>query len=100
MTNEEEEVLEETIALAQAYRERLTDSPDQARPLGDLIMADLSRFCHEKTSTVSGALDQMDRYDPIAIVQLEGRRQVILRIREFIEMTDDEIAAALKSTGG
>jgi hypothetical protein len=61
---------------------------------GKVVLADLARFCHaQRTTFVPG--------DPNGSAQLEGRRQVFIRIREFVDMTEVEIrryADALEQT--
>ena len=53
----------------------------------DLVLADLERFCHyRKTTHVIG--------DATGSAQLEGRRQVFLRIAQMIEVTDEELDKA------
>lgn len=48
--------------------------------------ADLAAFCHEReTSVVPGNRDMT--------LVLEGRRQVILRIRNLLDLTPEELAA-------
>jgi len=51
---------------------------------GERVLADLATFCHaSKTTHVMG--------DPYGSAQLEGRRQVWLRIREGLDLTDAQI---------
>ena len=49
------------------------------------VLADLKRFCHAETPT-------FDR-DPQVHAFREGRRDVWLRIQQFLALTDDQIAA-------
>ena len=52
---------------------------------GRAVLADLALWCcATQTTHVPG--------DPYASAQLEGRRQVYLRLRQGVEMTDAEIA--------
>ena len=66
-------------ALAQAYHE-LWNSPG-----GQLVILDLVRFCHfDSTTHVEG--------DPYGSAQLEGRRQVFLRIYGYASLRPGDIA--------
>lgn len=68
--------------MAQAYKATFNvESKDDQLTLGDL-----SRFCHLTSTThVEG--------DPIGSAQLEGRRQVILRIMEFKRLSWQQVAS-------
>lgn len=51
---------------------------------GEVVLADLARFCHATATThVPG--------DPCGTAQLEGRRQVWLRIQEYLRLQDGEL---------
>lgn len=51
-------------------------------------MADLQGFCHARSTThVEG--------DPCGTAQLEGRRQVWLRIQEALRLTEEDIEAVV-----
>ena len=53
---------------------------------GAVVLADLARFCHaNQTVHVSG--------DTHGTAQLEGRRQVWLRIKGLLRLTEEEIDA-------
>jgi hypothetical protein len=59
-------------------------------PVGRLVLADLALFCRATASTFHA--------DPRAAAQLDGRREVFLRIQEHIQISDDELWA-LKQGG-
>jgi hypothetical protein len=52
-------------------------------PSNKLVMEDLSRFCREKSSTFHP--------DPRIHALLEGRRECVLRIRDFIDLEIDQL---------
>ena len=54
-------------------------------PHGGIVMEDLSLYCHEKRTC-------FHTDDAIRNV-LEGRRQVMLRIREFLELSPEQLVA-------
>lgn len=62
----------------QAYRHVFAGQRSQP------VVADLARFCHAQTTT--HVID-----DPYGSAQLEGRRQVWLRIQGHLRLTDDQI---------
>lgn len=59
---------------------RVFESPD-----GHAVLADLSRFCHAYATTHCNG-------DTHGTAQLEGRRQVWLRLTRYLNMTDAELA--------
>ena len=63
----------------QAYRQVF--NPD-SKPV-KLVLLDLKRFCRESTSCFDP--------DPRIHAVFEGRREVILRIREHISLSPDEL---------
>lgn len=66
-------------ALAQAYREVFSG------PKGDLVLRDMARFCRATESTFHP--------DPRLAAQLDGRREVWLRIQENVQLTDEQLFA-------
>lgn len=52
-------------------------------PHHEFVLADLSRFCREKRSCFDA--------DPRIHAVLEGRREVILRIRDYIDLSEEEL---------
>jgi hypothetical protein len=66
------------LARAQAYKQVFQGEPAVA------VLADLERFCHASTTThVSG--------DSHGTSQLEGRRQVWLRIQGYRGLTENQV---------
>jgi hypothetical protein len=59
-------------------------------PEGAIVLADLVTFCRARTSTMHP--------DPRAAAQLDGRREVFLRIQEHTQLTEDDLWA-LKEGG-
>lgn len=61
---------------------------------GERVLLDLARFCHShKTTTQRSVSGQID---PIASAIAEGRRQVYLRIANFLQVSDSAIIQALE----
>ena len=69
---------DELLARSRAYRQTF-DGADS-----EVVLADLERFCHSNTTThVEG--------DSHGTAQLEGRRQVWLRIQGYRNLSDSQI---------
>mgnify|MGYP001189947047 CR=1 FL=1 len=58
---------------------------------GAAILDDLEMFCHANATT--HVFDEQGRSDPLAAAQLEGRRQVWMRLISYVEIGDDELAS-------
>ncbi len=55
-----------------------------------LFLDNIEQFCHGRESTA--CFDEVNRLDPLSSAQLEGRRQVWLRIERAVYTTDEELA--------
>lgn len=53
-----------------------------------LVMEDLERYCRDKKTTLMVSQGHVDTHGTIF---MEGRRDVLLRIRAMLNMTDDHI---------
>lgn len=62
-------------------------------PAGERVLKDLRRFCCDVGTTFRAG----DAYESFA---LEGRRQVLLRIREHLEMDVGQLLDAYEKRGG
>lgn len=54
-----------------------------AGPVGELVLSDLAKFCRAYTTTFHA--------DPRVAAQLDGRREVFLRIQKYLNLTDDQV---------
>lgn len=79
------------LVLARAYRATFESPAGAAEDLAGIVMDDLARFCHFRSSLVGGVDDDMGRRDPLKMAELEGRRQVYLRILGLMEITEQEL---------
>lgn len=61
-----------------------------AGPVGELVLADLAKFCRAYTTTFHP--------DPRVAAQLDGRREVFLRIQKYLNLTDDQVWALVANT--
>ena len=58
-------------------------------PNGHRVLTDLARFCRAEKSTF--------HVDPYMAARLDGRREVWLRIKDHLQLTDDQL---IKIYGG
>lgn len=70
------------------YRSLFMDG-DKPSPNGLRVLADLRKFCHAAVTTA--VMDGKGAIDPIASAQLEGRRQVFIRIMDMCRADDSDI---------
>lgn len=54
-----------------------------AGPVGELVLADLAKFCRAHDTTFHP--------DPRVAAQLDGRREVWLRIQQHLQLTDTQL---------
>ena len=77
MTDIYENTRAHITARGQAYRAAL------GNPMGEKLLDDLAKFCRANESTF--------HQDARVHAVLEGRREVWLRIRDHLDMTDEEL---------
>lgn len=73
-----------------AYRRLFLDEDGKLSKDGEVVMADLARFCrlHRSTSIISMATRQTD---VPASFQAEGRREVLLRVLGHLHVDDADL---------
>ena len=89
---------EEVLDMARALRAMFLGDDGKPHTDGALVLQDLMLFCHARTTT--HCFDQVDRIDPLASAQIEGRRQVWLRLVEYLFSNDEDLAAVADEIGG
>jgi hypothetical protein len=68
--------------------------PNELSPHGEIVLSDLSRFCRARSSTA--AVSPVSRQiDPLAMAMAEGRREVWLRIQQYLNM-DERVILKLR----
>jgi len=72
------------IERSQAYKQTFDGEPSGK------VMADLERFCHANTTTHVGG-------DSHGTAQLEGRRQVWLRIQGYLSLSEGDIGEMVET---
>lgn len=60
--------------------------PGSPTPLGEVVLADLDRFC--KTYDESIHMDKDNRLDPFTTIYRDGKKAVALRIRAMISWSE------------
>ena len=73
-----------------AYR-ALFGEPSQSALM---VLSDLRRFCHANATTA--VADREGRIDPIASAQLEGRRQVLMRIQQMLRVSEEDLQTMIE----
>lgn len=61
-------------------------------PRGELVLADLAKFCRANEST--------GHPDPHVAARLDGRREVWLRIQHHLKLSDEELWKLYTNTKG
>ncbi len=61
-----------------------------AGPVGELVLADLAKFCRAYTPTF--------HKDARIAARLDGRREVFLRIQKHLNLTDDQLWALVSNS--
>ena len=70
-----------------AYRRMFLAESGELSPDGEIVLADLKKFCRATASTV--VVSPVSRsVDPIATAMAEGRREVWLRIMAHLHLED------------
>lgn len=54
-----------------------------AGPIGEVVLSDLAKFCRAHSTTFHP--------DPRIAAQLDGRREVFLRIQQHLQLTDEQL---------
>ena len=86
------------MAKVVAVRRLLIDDELNPLPNAEVFLDDLRTFCHADATT--HCFDAEDRSDPLATAQLEGRRQVWLRINGYISMSEKTLSDIGQTMGG
>ena len=78
-------MLKETYDRARAFlfRRQTAYQTTFAGPVGDIVLADLAKFCRARAPTF--------HKDPYVAAHLDGRREVFLRIQAHLNLTDEQL---------
>jgi hypothetical protein len=87
--------LKQLFSRRHAWRERFRDENGALNAAARPILADLQRFCYATRPTIKVS-PATGMVDPIAMAVCEGRREVFLRISEYLKLDDRDLQALLK----
>lgn len=83
------------MGLRNAWRDRFRDEDGMLNPPARAILIDLQRFCYATRTTIKVS-PTTGSIDPYAIAVAEGRREVWLRISEYLKLDDRDLQALLR----
>jgi hypothetical protein len=95
------EVLERKLGLfrARAYKRCFQDETGEHISLdGQRVLADLRRFARIGQASFPVAVDGNMRMDPIKLARMEGRREVVWRMLEHINLDEAAIQTFMEVT--
>jgi hypothetical protein len=78
-----------------AWRDVFRSEDGELKKSGIEVLADLQRFCHDSRPTVKVS-KSTGMIDPYAMAIAEGRREVFLRIKEYLKLDDRDLQRLLK----
>jgi hypothetical protein len=73
------------------------DNKGELSIAGKIVMADLAKFCRANQTVAQIAAN--GNIDPIATGIAEGRRQVFLRIAQFVHLSDADLVRLMDDNG-
>jgi len=78
-------MISEIVARAKAilFRRQQAYQTVFAGPVGELVLADLAKFCRANNSTFHA--------DPRVAANLDGRREVFIRIQRHLNLSDEQL---------
>jgi hypothetical protein len=85
--DEREEALKRIRAKREAYRQ-LFGEPGKPSAAAAIVLADLETFCTSRKESLH--LDLQGRVDPYATIYRDGKKAVMIRIRETLEWSEDD----------
>lgn len=78
--------LKRLVSRRQAYQQTFLGDTGNPHVNAEIVLADLKRFCHIDRSTIKVSAAQT--IDPLAMAVAEGRREVFMRISQFLYLDD------------
>lgn len=89
------ERLRKLFTLRNAWRGMYRDDQGELTLPARTILLDLQRFCYANRPTIKVS-PTTGQVDPYAMAVAEGRREVFLRIQEYLKLDDRDLQALLK----
>lgn len=87
--------LQKLMKLRTAWRGLYRSDEGELNLPARLILTDLQRFCYANRPTIKVS-PTTGNVDPYAMAVAEGRREVWLRITEYLKLDDRDLQALLK----
>lgn len=75
------------------YRWLFGDGPGGMRRVGELVLSDLAEFCHADKPTIFNS-------DPLIMARQEGRREVFVRIQNFLNLDESAVRKIMEIDDG
>ena len=76
---------------ARAYKSLFLGEGGKPNENAKIVLEDLMKFCHVNETCLM--ISSQGTVDPLATVHAEGRREVFLRLNEFLNITQQQLAA-------
>lgn len=87
--------LRKIVNLRNTWRGMYRGEEGELTPAARAVLVDLQRFCYASRSTIKVS-PTTGQVDPYAMAVAEGRREVWLRISEYLKLDDRDLQALLK----
>ncbi len=75
------------------YRWLFADREGGVNGAGQMVLADLRDFCHASDATIFDT-------DPLVMARREGRREVFVRIKNFLNLDEDAVQQLMELDDG
>lgn len=80
-----------------AYRRMFLDIYGNPNADAEVVLADLKRFCCGSKSTIR--MNSHNEIDPIAMGVAEGRREVWMRLMEYLHLEEKTVTNLMETIG-
>ncbi|QVM82941.1 hypothetical protein [Novosphingobium decolorationis] len=81
------------LPLAWLYRWLFVEREGGVNGVGELVLADLRDFCHANEPTIFDT-------DPLIMARREGRREVFVRIQNFLNLDEHKVQQLMELDDG
>lgn len=87
--------LRQIMTRRNSWRELFRDEAGELKPSAVNALADLEKFCYASKPTIKVS-PMSGQIDPYAMAVAEGRREVFLRIKEYLKLDDRDLQLLVK----
>ncbi|WP_404480035.1 hypothetical protein [Novosphingobium sp. BL-52-GroH] len=81
------------VPKSRLYRWVFGEGPEGMRRCGELVLSDLAEFCHADKPTIFDT-------DPLVMARREGRREVFVRIQNFLNLDENAVRKVMEIDDG